>query len=86
MKLKKELCLRSVCGDDILVPVGSAVDEFHGLFFLSPVAAAVFKAIQNGAEEPEILRLVLDEFDIDEPTAKADIDEFLNELRKLDII
>lgn len=55
MKIKKELCLRNVGGDDILVPVGKTVDEYNGLFFLSPVGALVYRGINNGLNEDEIL-------------------------------
>lgn len=86
MKIVKELCLRNVGGDDILVPVGKTVDEYNGLFFLSPVGALVYKGIENNLDVKQILSSILDEFDVDEETAEADMNEFINELKESGIV
>ena len=86
MKIKKQLCLRNVGGDNILVPVGKTVDEYNGLFFLTPVGALVYEGISKGLDEEAITASVLEEFDIDEETAKNDINSFLAELKEMDII
>lgn len=86
MKIKKELCLRNIGGDDILVPVGKTVDEYNGLFFLSPVGALVYRGINNGLNEDEILSSVLEEFEVDEKTAKNDVNAFIDQLKEFGIV
>lgn len=86
MEIKKEVCLREIAGEYILVPTGKTVEEYNGVFTLTPVGAAVFKALQNGKEGEEILAAVLEEFDAAPAAAAADIDEFLGKLREFGII
>ncbi len=86
MKLKKKLILRTIAGDNLLVPIGEAVNVFNGVFTVSPSAAVVYQALLDGLDEDEILGRVLNEFEVDEETAKKDIEEFLNQLREFDII
>ena len=86
MKLKKKLILRTIAGDNLLVPIGEAVNVFNGVFTISPSAAVVYQALLDGLDEDEILGRVLKEFEVDEETAKKDIEEFLDQLREFDII
>ena len=86
MKLKKKLILRTIAGDNLLVPIGEAVNIFNGVFTISPSAAVVYQALLDGLEKDEILDRILAEYEIDEETAKKDIEEFLNQLREFDII
>ena len=86
MKLKKKLILRTIAGDNLLVPIGEAVNVFNGVFTISPSAAVVYQALLDGLDEDEILGRVLNEFEVDEETAKKDIEEFLDQLREFDII
>ena len=86
MEFKKKLILRTVAGDNLLVPVGSAVSEFNGVFTISATAAVAFRAIENGDDEEAILLKILDEFDVDRETAKNDLDEFLSQLKEFGII
>lgn len=86
MIIKKELIKRQVADDTILVPVGQAVYSSNGLFILNEVGAFIWDRLPQ-AETPEHLcRMILDEYEVDEETAMQDVDEFLGELRKLDIL
>ena len=86
MKLKKNVILRTVVDENLLIPVGEAVTEFNGVFTISPTAAVAFKGIQSGKGEKEILKDILESFDIDENTARNDLEAFLKELEQLGII
>lgn len=86
MKIVKEVILRNIAGEDVLVPVGKTVDEFNGMFDLSPGAALIFREIEEGKDENAILAAILEEFEIDEQTAKTDMEAFLDKLRSFGII
>lgn len=86
MEIKKKVVLRTVAGETMLIPVGDTTGEYNGLFYLTDTAATAFKAIQNGADEEGALNAVLDEYEIDEVTAKKDLDEFFSSLREFGII
>lgn len=86
MNVKKELILREIMGENVLVPSGKTVFENNGLFMLTETAAFIWKILPDVKNEDEILKAVLSEYEIGEKEAKKDIDEFLARLRELKII
>lgn len=86
MVIKKELIKREIAGDTILVPVGKSIYDANGLFVLNELAAFIWDILPKVSSEAEICAAVLEEYDVPEETAAADIAEFLNQLKKMDII
>ncbi len=86
MKIKKNVVLRELAGDYMLIPVGEAVKENYGIFALTESGAMIFTGIRDGREKEEILAQILDEFEIDEETAKKDFDSFIEQMEKLDLM
>ena len=86
MTIKKEMVIREVGGDWILVPTGDSVLEYNGLFTLSEAGAFIWQHLEQAASDEDIVKLMLEEYDVDEQTARHDTQAFLNELRSLEII
>ena len=86
MKIKKELIKRQIAGDTILVPVGKTVYDSNGLFVLNELAAFIWNLLPQAKNEAHIVSAVLDEYKIDELTAKNDVAEFLGKLKEMDIL
>lgn len=86
MKFKKEVVLRTVADETMLIPVGADTKEYNGIFTLTESAVTAFKAIQSGKNRDEIVDAILEEFDIDRQTAQKDVDDFLTELKNYGII
>ena len=86
MIIKKELIKRQVANDTILVPVGQTVYSSNGLFILNEVGAFIWDLLPEAESAEQLCRAVLEEYEIDRESAMADVKEFLEMLRKLDII
>lgn len=86
MKIKKELIKRSIAGDTVLVPVGRTVYEANGLFVLNELGAFIWDILPRVDSEEEICKAVLEEYDASAEEAAADIAEFMDKLRQLEII
>lgn len=86
MNIKKELVIREFMGESVLVPVGKTVLENNGLFMLTPTAAFIWKLLPETDSEGELVKKLLEEYEVDENEAHKDVDSFLAKLRKLDII
>ena len=86
MKIKKELIKRQIAGDTILVPVGKTVYDSNGLFVLNELAAFIWNLLPQAKNEADIVSAVLDEYKIDELTAKNDVAEFLGKLKEAELI
>lgn len=86
MTVKKELIKREIAGECFLVPVGKSMYDSNGLFILTELGSFIWDLLPNAKGEEDILKAVLAEYEVDEATAKADIQMFLNKLRKLEIL
>ncbi len=81
MKIKEGFILRDIAGSWVVVPLGKKVVEFNGMMTLNESGALLWKKLQDGAEIDELISSLLDEYIIDEPTARADVQEFVNSIK-----
>ena len=86
MKIKKQVILRSVAGEHMLIPVGETVFEYNGIFMLTESGKFLWENITNGAEESDLTNLLMQEYGIDSDTATADVKEFIEMLRTFGIV
>lgn len=86
MRIKKEFILREIAGEYILIPTGTTTQEFNGLITINDVAAFVWKNIEKVNSVDELISMVLDEYDVDEDVARNDIEEFIQQLKKAEMI
>jgi len=82
VKIKDGFLLREIAETHVVVPVGERVIEFKGLMILNEHGLFVWNMLQNDHTFGEVLASILDEYDIDADTAKADLEEFLARVRK----
>jgi len=55
------------------------------VFSLNSVGGIVWAAVERGESEGEIVAAVVRRFQVDEPRARRDVDEFLRRLEALDL-
>jgi hypothetical protein len=81
MKIKDGFMLREIAGTWVVVPLGQRVVEYNGLMILNESGALLWKLLEKGAEMNDLVQALLSEYDVDEATAKADIEEMLGNIR-----
>lgn len=86
MKIKKELIQREIAGDTLLIPVGNAVYQTNGVFILTELSAFIWNLLPQVETEEELLTAILENYEVDETTARNDLQEFLSQLKQFDII
>lgn len=86
MKIRKELLKREIAGESFLVPLGKTTYKANGLYALTDLGAFIWELLPEAENEEEILKKILSEYEVDESTAKADLTEFIEKLRKMDIL
>lgn len=86
MKTKKGFMLRSVAGRNVVVAVGKASVEFNGLITLNETGAYIWKKLSAGCTYDELLNDMLADYEVDEATARAGIDSFLETARGANLI
>ena len=86
MKIKRELMKRDIAGECFLVPIGKTVYDANGLFMLTEVGSFLWDRLPGANGIDELVCAVLEEYEVDEATARADIEVFLNRLGSMGIL
>lgn len=73
--------LKEVAGTYIVIAVGEKSADFSGVVTLNPVGAFLWRQLEKETDAAGLLRAVLEKYDVDEATARADIAAFLNKAR-----
>lgn len=86
MRIKEGYVLRPVAGNNVVIAIGKEAINFNGIVTINGAGAFLWDKLVNGAEKDEMLAAMLAEYDIDENTAKHDIDEFLDKLNEAELL
>ena len=82
MKIKKGFVLRVVGGESVVVPVGEMSKTFHGMINLNETGAFMWKFFSEEHTLEEGVAALLAEYEVDEETARADVENFMNAVMK----
>jgi len=77
---KSQFATRQVGDEMILVPLKNKVSDMNELFTLNAVGCFIWEEISEKSTLEDIINAVLLEFEIDEETARKDVENFLNKL------
>ena len=86
MTIKKQLVKRVIADDVILVPVGEASLELKGLMMLNETGELLWDALPTAESKEDLVNALREEYEVDAETAAADVSEFLDSLKKLEIL
>lgn len=86
MKIKDGFILREVAGSFIVVAVGDAVKTFNGIITLNETGAFLWKELEKGAEEQDLLKALLAEYDVEEDVASQHVKKFIARLTEAKLI
>lgn len=86
MKIKPGYMLREVAGCSVVVAIGTETMDFGGMINLNESGTFLWKLLENGATEDELLSALLSEYDVDQETAKRDISLFINKMREAELL
>jgi len=75
MKTKEGFRLRTVCGENIIVAEGIANIDFSRIISLNESAAYLWNKVQDTEfTNDTLVKLLLEEYEIDEATARCDVE------------
>lgn len=81
MKIKEGYKLRKMCGNSIVVAVGKNASDFNGMVTLNESGELLWDRLLQGAEEADLVKLLVDEYGVDEKTAADDVKEFISKIK-----
>ena len=79
MKIREGFILRDVAGDTIAMPCGDM--ELNGMITLNETGAFLWKLLETETTIEELTAALIKEYSIDEATAKAAAEGFVEKLK-----
>lgn len=86
MKIKDGFAKRKIAGSNIVVPVGKQSIEFNGMITLNDSGSFFWDCFSKDITIDDAVKMVTDEYEIDAQTARQDIDNFVEMLRKNNLL
>ncbi len=86
MKYKNNFILQDICGEKILVPIGSQVMDMNGLITLNDTAACVWELLAEDPTLDELSAAVAEQFDVAPERARADVQVFIDEITRMGLL
>lgn len=86
MRISDQYMLRQVADEYLVIPVGEAALKVKGLIGLSESGSILYRRLQQGCSQEELVSALLAEYDIDADTARADTGAFLEQMRRMGIL
>lgn len=79
-KLKSKFVAREVGNELIIVPLSGNVAQMNALFTLNETGKFIWENVTDSNSIDDMVTLMTDEFDIDNQTARKDIEAFLHKI------
>ena len=80
MKLKKDLILREVGGNWIVLPLAAETVNFSGILSLNESGAMLWNVLKENCSTDALVQVLLNEYEVSQSQAESDAEEFLNKL------
>ncbi len=77
MKIKSGFVLRSVGGENIVVPVGEMSKQFHGMINLNDSGAFLWRLFSRSCTVDEAVKAVKEEYGVEDAVARQDVEKFV---------
>ena len=82
MKIDKDFTIQKVGVSFVAVPVGETSKTFHGMIRLNETGAFLWnKMTEADQTEDSLVAALLEEYDVDEATARSDVQKLVTALK-----
>lgn len=82
MRLKDGFVLRDIAGSFMVVPVGKRTQEVPGVIALTESGAILWRRLEQGADEKDLVQALLDEYEVSADQVTADVRAFVEKARE----
>lgn len=80
MKISENYVLKEVVGEYIIVPIGENCVDLSGMTTVNETGAYIWELLGKGCDKDEILKNLLNEYDVEEIEAARDVEDFISKL------
>lgn len=87
MKIKKGFLVKEVAGENVVVSTEKREIDFDYIIHLNDSAKLLFEALMNAdLEKNDLVKILTDNYEVEESIAAKDVDEFVGMLEENNII
>ena len=77
---KENIVSREIAGETILVPIRGKLADMQNIFTLNTVGAFIWNQLDGTKNLEDVLKLLLDKFDVTKEEAEKDTHEFISQI------
>lgn len=82
MKIKENLAIREVAGTWVVLPLSDKVLDFNGMLTLNNSGLLLWRKLEEGSDREAMAKALTDEYDVSFEQALADVDKFIEKLKR----
>ena len=86
MRLKDDFILHNTGEDFVIIATGEATKNFNGIIKLNNMGGEIVSFLSNDISEEDIVKAIVEKYEVDYDTAKEDIKNILDSLKKAGVI
>lgn len=86
MHIAPGFLIRQVAGENLAIPSGESAHRLSGLMVLNGSGKFLFELLQTERSAQYLIDAMMKEYDVDASTAQADVEEFLDILRRNNVL
>lgn len=86
MRRKETFLLETIGDGNVLVPLGAQVVDLNGVVVLNTTARYIWEMLAEDRSAEELAAAIVDKFDIDLETARADVEMFAVEIARIGLL
>ena len=86
MKLKDGIVLSQMGDEYVAVATGEASKNFNGMIRINPTAALLMEHLQKETTVDSLVKVLLDNYEVDEATAKRDVETVVESFRRVNLL
>lgn len=86
MKVKEGFLKRQIGDRVVVVPIGEASNDFHGMINLNETAGEMWELLQEETDEERVLNAIMEKYEVEYDRAKNSLEKFLNDLRDAGVL
>lgn len=82
MKIKDGFTVRKIANSYMAIPIGTRTKDVKGIVALSETGAFIWRLLENDISEDQLVRKLIEEYDVSKERASADVASFLEWLKE----
>lgn len=86
MRLKDDFILHNTGEDFVIIATGEATKNFNGIIKLNNMGGEIVSFLSNDISEEDIIKAIVEKYEVEYETAKEDIRNILDSLRKAGVL